>query len=76
MNRLFGVEHQLALLGSDDDFPYYDPFNVTLDDPEIGGLGIAAAERIRTLHRFRAGRRPIGGLSIGRMRAMGDYVVS
>jgi hypothetical protein len=60
-------------MGSDDDFPYYDSFNVNLDDPELSGLSITAAERIRTLSRFRAGRR---ALPMGPMRALGDYVVS
>lgn len=59
-------------MGSDEDFPYYDSFNMNLDDPELSGLSITAAERIRTLSRFRAGRRV---LPMGRMRALGDYVM-
>ncbi|KIM24887.1 hypothetical protein M408DRAFT_331556 [Serendipita vermifera MAFF 305830] len=73
IGRLLGVENPFAWLGSDEDFPFYDP--ATLDDADISGLGITAAERMRNLGRYRAGGRALRAVSVGRMRAMGDYVL-
>ena len=73
MGRLLGVENPFAWLGSDEDFPFYESFNV--EDTDLSGMSITAAERIRHLSRFRAGRQALRAMPVGRMRAVGDYVV-